>query len=90
MSLEDICSVKAFLCRASTAGAETADHRPLVVRQSVSVLVVFTSEAFDVIFASRDRALLGSFLLMGEHMCFQVLHVSAASRDWTHALVGLF
>lgn len=90
MSLKDICSVEAFLCRASTTGAEATDHRPLVVRQGVSVLVVFASEAFDVVFASWDRALLGSFLLMCEHMCFQILHMSAASRDRTHALVGVF
>ena len=50
MSLEDVGSVETLLCWAATSGAESTDHRPLVVSQSMTILVVFSGESLDVVF----------------------------------------
>ncbi len=42
------------------------------------VLVVFPSKAFDMIFACLNRALFGTFVLVCEHVGFQVLEYFAA------------
>jgi len=55
----------------------------------MSVLVVLSGKALDVIFARSDRALLRSLILVGKQMCFQVLDVSTTRRDGADAL-GLF
>lgn len=52
MTLEDICSVEALFRGGSGPRAKPANHGTLVVGQSVTVLVVFTSETFGVVLAS--------------------------------------
>ena len=87
MSLEDIGTVEALLGRATTTRAETAHHGAFVVGEGVSVLVVFTSESLDVVFARRDRAFLRAFVLVCEHMRLEVLDMSAAGGDRAEAFV---
>ena len=70
MSLEDISTVEAFLGGRPRAWTEVAHHGALVVRQSVTILVVFAREAFLMVFTSDDRAFLRSFGLMCQHMGF--------------------
>ena len=89
MPLEDIRTVKALLSRAARAWTETAYHGSLVVCQCVAVLVVLAREAFSVVFASRDRTLLGALILVCEHVCLEVFEVPATCRVWAEALVGL-
>lgn len=48
------------------------------MRQSVSVLVVLSCETLDVILASRNWALFRTFVLVGQHVCFQILEHLAA------------
>lgn len=50
--------------------------------QCVPILIVFTSEPFVVVVASRDRTFLGSFGLMCEHVRFQILEESATVWVW--------
>jgi hypothetical protein len=88
MSLEDVCAVKALLRRASRTGAEAAHHRSFVMRQGVSVLVVFAGEALGVVLAGRDGALFRPLVLVGEHVRFEVFEVSAARRVRAEALAG--
>lgn len=88
MSLEDVCTVKALLRGAAGARAETAHHCAFVVCQGVSVLVVFAGEAFGVVLAGRDWALLGSLVLVGEHVRFEVFEVSAACRVRAETFAG--
>lgn len=88
MSLEDIGTVEALLCSRSTARAEAADHSALVVSESVPVLVVLPGEALDVVFAGRDRALLWPFVLVGKHVCLQVLEHASALGEWAETLLA--
>lgn len=89
MSLEDVCTIEALLRRTARTRAETAHHRALIMRQSVSILVVLASEAFGVVFAGWDGALLRSFILVSEHVRLQVFEVSAACRIWAETFAGL-
>jgi hypothetical protein len=73
MSLEDICAVEGLFCRRSGTRAETTYHGAFVVCESVPVLVVLPTKAFDVIIACLDGAFLGPLILVGEQMGFQVL-----------------
>lgn len=78
MSLEDICPIEAlFRCRAR-AGTKVANHGALVVRQSVPVFVILAREAFRVVLAGYDGALLWSLGLMRQHVGFQILEESTA------------
>jgi hypothetical protein len=88
MSLEDVCAVETLLRRAAGARAEGTDHRPLVVSQSVSVLVVLAGEAFGVILAGRDWALFGPLVLVSEHVRLEVLEVSAACSVRAETFAG--
>lgn len=78
MSFEDVGAVETFLRGGARAGAESANHGPLVVSQGVPVLVVLASEPFVVVVAGSDRALLWPLRLMGKHVSFDVLEKSAA------------
>ena len=89
MSFEHICAVEALLGRAAGAWTETAHHGSLVVRQGVSVLVVFAREAFGVVLASWDRAFLRALILVCEHVRLEVLEVSATRWVWTEAFARL-
>lgn len=53
----------------------------------MSVLVVLSSEALDVVFARSDWALLRPLILVGQQMCFEILDVSATGGNWADALV---
>lgn len=64
MTLEDICSVEALFRRRPRPRAKPADHGTFIVGQSVTVLVVLTSETFGVVFASDNGAFFRSFGLM--------------------------
>lgn len=46
----------------------------------MAILIVLASKAFLVISAGRDRTLLGSLRLVGQHMRFQILEWSTAVR----------
>lgn len=88
MSLEDIGAVKALLrCRAA-AWTKSADHRALVVCECVSILVVLPREALDVVLACRDWALLGPLVLVGEHVCLEVLEDTATLGKWAKTLLA--
>jgi hypothetical protein len=76
--LEYIRSVERLLCGRSRARAEATYHGALVMGQGVSVLVVFAGKALDVILAGLDGALLGTFILMREHVCLEILENFAA------------
>ena len=56
--------------------------------QGVTVLVILASEAFDVIFTSKDRAFLGSLGLVSKHVSFQIFEDSSAV--WVRASPFLF
>jgi hypothetical protein len=58
MSLEDICTVEGLFCRRSGTRAKTAHHGAFVVCESMPVLIVLPTKAFDMIIASLDRAFL--------------------------------
>ena len=88
MSLEHIRSVEALLSRAAGAWAETAHHGSLVMCQCVAVLVVLARETFGVVFARRDRTLLGALILVCEHVRLEVLEVPATCGVWAEAFVG--
>jgi len=88
MSFEHICAVEALLSRAARTWTETTHHSSLVVRQSVSVLVVLSCEALGVVFASRDRTFLRTLILVCEHVRLEIFEVPAARRVWAEAFVG--
>jgi hypothetical protein len=46
--------------------------------ECVPVLVILPCEAFDIVLARSDWALLRPLVLVGEHMCLQVFEDSAA------------
>lgn len=54
------------------------DHGALVVGESVAILVVLASKAFDVILACLDRALFRAFVLVSEHVGLEVFEDLAA------------
>jgi len=57
----------------------------------MSIFVVFPRETLDVVIASLDRALFWSLILVGEHVCLQVLENLAAFWIGTSSLLsGLF
>lgn len=87
MTLEDVGAVKAFLRCTATSWTESTDHRTLVVCKGVSVLVVLSRKPLGVVFAGGDWALLGTFVLVCEQMCLEILDVSTARGDWTDTLV---
>ena len=89
MSLENISAVEALLGSAAAAWAEAADHGPRIVGQSVSVLVVFSSEPLCVVFARGDWALLGPFVLMRQHVSLEILDVSATCCNRAQSFVGI-
>lgn len=89
MPLEDVCAVEAFLSCAAAAWTETTHHCTLVVCQSVSVLIVLPGETLDVVFATGNRTLLRSLVLMSEHVGLEIFDVSSARRDGADALVAI-
>lgn len=78
MSFEDVRSVKALLGCRPRARAEAANHGASVMRECVPVLVVLSGEAFLVVLATDNRALLRPHRLMCHHVCLQVLELSTA------------
>lgn len=72
MPLEDVCSVEALLSGRAGARTKTTHHRSLVVSQSVSVLVILTSEALEVVLACDDGAFFRSLRLVRQQVRFQV------------------
>lgn len=78
VSLEYICSVERLFGRRPRARAEAANHGALVVGQCVAVLVVFAGKTLDVVFAGLDGTLLGSLILVSEHVRLEVLEYLAA------------
>lgn len=56
----------------------------------MSVLVIFASETFDMIFASRNWALLRALVLVSEHVRLEILDMSATGRDRARTLVRVF
>ena len=90
MSLEYVGAIEALLGCAATARTEPAHHRTLVVRQGVSILVVFACETFGMVFACWNRALFRSLILMRQHVRLEVLDMSAAGRNGTEAFIRVF
>lgn len=82
MTLEYVGAIKAFLCCRARARAKPAHHCAFIMGQCVPILIVFASKPFVVVVASRDRTLLGSFRLMCEHVCLQILEKSATVWIW--------
>lgn len=88
MPLEDICAIKALLCRRAATRAKATNHSTLVVSKGVSVLVILSCKSLDVIFAGRDWALLWPLVLVSKHMCLEVLEDASALREWAHSLLA--
>lgn len=65
VTFEYVRTVEAFFGCGSRSWAEITDHRALVMRQSVSVLVVLASKALLMVLARDNRTLFWSFRLMG-------------------------
>ena len=86
MSLEDICAVERLFSRGTRAWAEATHHGALVVSKGMAVLVVLPCEALVVVFASGDGALLGPLVLVGKHVCLQILENATALWERAHAL----
>lgn len=61
VTLEDICSIEALFGGRARAGAKSADHSTLVMRQSMTVLVVLSCKSLLVVLARHDGAFLRSF-----------------------------
>lgn len=78
VSFKDISAVESLLISSPKIRAEGACHAPLVMCQSMAVLVVFPCEPFDVVLASFNGTFLRALLLMGEHMCCQVFEDTTA------------
>lgn len=57
--------------------------------QRVSILIVFSSEAFLVIFASQDGTFLWPFCLVSKHMSLEVLEDFAAIQKRTSASLAI-
>ena len=55
--------------------------------QGVAVLIVFACNTLNVVFACLNGTLLGSLILVSEHVRLQVLDMSAASCDRAETLV---
>ena len=68
VSFEDIGAREHLFEGASDTGTKGADHRTAVVRQGMPILVVLARKSLCMVFACYDRALLGSFLLVREHV----------------------
>ena len=83
MPLEDIGAVEALFRSGPGSRTEAADHGTLVMRQGMSVLVVFPCEALEVIFTGDDGALLWSFRLVREHVGFEITEDTPAIRMGT-------
>jgi len=90
VSFEDIRAIEALLGCASAAWAEATHHSTLVMRQSMSVLVVLACEAFDMVLACCNWAFLWSLILMRKHVRLEIFHVASTCRDGTQAFVRLF
>ena len=73
MALENVRAVERLFSSRARSRTEAAHHGALVMRQCVSVLVVFPREAFEVVLARRDRTLLRSLGLVSKHVRFQIL-----------------
>jgi hypothetical protein len=80
MSLEDVCTVEGFLRGRSRARAETTHHGTLIMSKGMSVFIILSGKTFDVVIASKYRALLWSFILVRKHMGLQVLEQLSALR----------
>ena len=65
MTFEYIRTVEAFFGCGSRSRAEITDHRALVMRQSVSILVVLSSKALLVVLARDNGTLFRSLRQMG-------------------------
>lgn len=71
--LEDIGTIERLFSRRSRARAESTDHRPLVVGQSVSVFVIFAREALDMIITCLNGTLFRPLILVSDLVSFHVL-----------------
>ena len=78
VSFEDISSVEGFLGGGTHAGTEWTKHRPLVVGQRMSVLVVLPRESLLGILARGDGTLLRPLRLMSEGMGLEIAEDPAA------------
>lgn len=56
----------------------------------MSILIVFPSEAFDVVFACCDWALLGSLVLVSKHVCLEVLEDASTLWQRTETFLASF
>jgi hypothetical protein len=83
VSLEDVGAVKRLLSCRTGARTEPAHHGTLVMGESVPILIVFSCEPFEMVFAGCDWALLRPFILVGEHVGFEILE--DASTFWQRA-----
>lgn len=83
MAFEDIGAVEALLGSRARTRAKIANHGALVVRQGVTVLVIFTSKAFLMVLARHNWALFGPLWLMGQHMSLEILEYPTAIRVGT-------
>ncbi len=73
MTFEHVCAIEAFLRRRTRTRAKSTDHRPPVVGEGVSILVVLSSEPLQVILAGHDRAFFWAFGLVRQHVRLEVL-----------------
>jgi hypothetical protein len=91
VALEDIGTVERLLVGGPRAGTEATHHCSFVVGQGVPVLIVLPREPFDVVVTCLDWALLGTLILMRQHVCFQVFEdLSTVGIGAASLLSGLF
>jgi hypothetical protein len=88
MPFENVGAVEAFFSRRPAPGTEPTDHRSFVVCECVPVFVILPCKAFHIVLARSDWALLRPLVLVGEHVCFQVLEDTAAFRKGAKSLLA--
>lgn len=82
MSLEHVRAIEALFGGGTGSRAESADHVAFIMGESVTILVIFSSESFLMVDARGDRTLFWSLGLVGEHVRFEIFERSATVRMW--------
>ena len=60
------------------------------MREGMPVLIIFPCEAFEVVFASGDRALLRPLILVSKHVCLEIFEHTTAFWKRAKAFLPAF
>jgi len=80
VAFEEVCTTKWLFCERTATRTKATDHSTFKVTQSMTILVVLPSKSFGVIIAGLNRAFFGSFVLMSQHMGFEIFEQLATVR----------